>query len=118
MATVTVQIGTEYNINGRLQSDLRPVQFDAEQIAENAYYVGIEGEPPSDSRGVTETLYRAADGRLVVYVERWSRWRDEPNAFELKQANKEDFDVGGEFEALGRIAGLGRPLTLDEALSS
>lgn len=118
MARITVQIGTEYNINGKLQSDLRPVEFDAEQLAEHSYFVALEGEPPSDSRGVVETLYRVPDGRLVVYVERWSRWRDEPNTFALRQVAKEDFEVGGEFEALGRKAGLGRPLTLDEALLS
>jgi hypothetical protein len=117
VARITVQIGAEYNINGRLQSDLRPVEFEAEQLAEHSYFVGVNGELPTESRGAKETLYRVSDGRLVVYVERWSRWQDEPNEFLLKQVSKEDFDVGGVFEALGRRAGLGRPLTLDEALS-
>jgi len=54
----------------------------------------------------------------VVYVEDWSRWQGEPNHYSLCQVTEADLGVGGRFEALGREAGFGRPLTLDEALDA
>ena len=93
-----------------------PLNLKVKYWPNTVIFIGLDGEPPTDSRGAKETLYKATDGRLIVYVEKWSRWLEEPNMFLLKQASKDDFDVGGEFESLGRKAGLGRPLTLDEAL--
>ncbi|MFA5266041.1 MAG: hypothetical protein WC378_19640 [Opitutaceae bacterium] len=67
---------------------------------------------------MTETLYRTADDRLVVYVDDWSRWQGEPDTYSLHEVAQTDLQPGGLFESLGRECGFGRPLTLDEALSA
>jgi hypothetical protein len=50
-------------------------------------------------------------------VEDWSRWQGEPNTYDLLEVTEADLGPNGRFEALGREAGFGRPLTLDEALN-
>ena len=71
----------------------------------------------TSTRGTTQTLYRTADGRLVVHVREWSHWQGEPDVYTLREVTAEDLSVNGRFEALGREAGMGHALTLDEALS-
>lgn len=116
MDTITVFVGTVNTLsNGATQDDRREVHFTGEQLATRKEYGEHKGSL-SDTRGVTETLYRAEDGRLVVHVDDWSRWRGEPNTESLHAITEADLQPGGRFEALGREAGFGRPLTLDEAL--
>ena len=75
METVKLYIGTEQHMrDGRSQDLTRPVEFTAEELAKLTTFGEHRGSP-SDTRGVTETLYRADDGRLLVYVEDWSRWQ-------------------------------------------
>lgn len=117
METITVHIGTLTTLsNGAVQDDRRPVEFVGEELAQRTEY-GLHRGNPTDTRGVTETLYRTEDGRLVVHVEDWSRWQGEPDHHSLVQVTEADLQPGGRFEALGREAGLGRSLTLDEALA-
>ncbi len=115
METITLEVGTVVVGNGFVQDDRQPVEFVGERLARRTVY-GLEKGKPTDTRGVTETLYRTEDGRLVVYVENWSRWQGEASYYHLEQVDKADLDVDGRFEDLGRKAGLGRPLTLDEVL--
>lgn len=112
MATITLQTGSETTIDGRQQDNLRPVTFEGEEVGSRRYYTDERG-----TRGVDETLYRTADGGLVVYVEDWSRWQGETSSYKLVRVQPADLDVGGRFEMLGRACGMARPLTLEEALA-
>ena len=116
MEEIKLNIGIEQHMrDGRLQDLTRPVEFTGEELAELTTFGEHKGSP-SDTRGVTETLYRAEDGRLLVYVAEWSRWQGEANHYTLEQVEESDLETTGRFEALGREADFGRPLTLDEAL--
>lgn len=116
METVVLKVGSAVVVNGRQQDDLRPVEFVGELVASRTEYGYSDRGQLSDTRGVNESLYRTEDGRLVVYVEDWSRWQGEPNYYRLVALTEADLGVGGDYEALGREAGYGRPLTLNEAL--
>ena len=118
MEHITLKIGI-VTATGSVQQDLtRDVEFVGEELARRKVYGYSDrtGEV-TDTRGITETLYRVEDGRLVVYVEEWSHWQGEPNRYHLLEVTEDDLGVNGRFEALGREAGFGRSLTLDEALS-
>jgi len=101
--------------NGAQQDTRRPVTFTGEELGEYQEY-GLERGNLTDTRGTTETLYRAEDGRLIVHSYEWSHWQGEPNTEFLTEVTEEDLRPGGRFEALGAVCGFGRPLTLDEAL--
>jgi len=118
MEHITLRIGTRTATGSVTQDLTRDVEFEGEELARRKEY-GYSDRTGgvTDTRGTTETLYRAADGRLVVYVEEWSHWQGEPNRYHLLEVTEDDLGVNGRFEALGREAGFGRPLTLDEALS-
>lgn len=119
MGTVTVQIGSVVAGNSGQTNDSRcDVTFEAEELSRRTQYGQDRNGGISDSRGVTETLYRCADGRLVVHVGDWSYWQNESNVYTLREVTEADLQPGGEFEQLGCEAGMGRPLTLDEALTA
>jgi hypothetical protein len=111
METIKVSVGTVRSVSARTVDERRPVEFDAELLGD---YSTLTGD--NDTRGVSQTLYQTADGRLIVYVEEWSRWQGEGSHYWLREVTEEDLRPGGEFEALGYESGYGRPLTLDEAL--
>lgn len=114
---IEVFVGTVVAGNsGRTNDTRRPVQFDGEKLASWTLYGSGRDGNLTDTRGVTETLYRTDDGRLVVHVEDWSQWRGEPTTESLHEVTEADLEPGGEFEQLGREAGFGRPLT-DEAVA-
>lgn len=117
MDAIKVQVGSYTVGNGIEQDNTRPVEFEGERLAQRTEYGTGRGGGVSDTRGLTETLYRAADGRYLVHVYDWTKWQGEPNTYTLHGAAPEDLEPGGRWEMLGREAGLGRPLTLDEALS-
>jgi hypothetical protein len=115
---VTVQVGSiETGNSGQTNDSRREVCFEAEELATRKEYGEGRDGRITDSRGTTETLYKCADGRLVVHVNEWSHWQGEPDTSWLREVTTDDLSVNGEFEALGRDAGMGRALTLDEALS-
>lgn len=113
MDQIELEVGSIWTVNGIPQSTLRPVVFTGEKLGSYSRFTGN-----NDSRGITETLYRTEDGRLVVHKKIWSRWQGEPTIYRLREVSEEDLSVGGEFEMLGRECGYGRPLTLDEALQA
>jgi len=119
METITVYVGSVVaGSSGQVNDTRREVQFEGEELAHYTEYgAGREGVGITDTRGVTETLYKTADGRLVVHVDDWSRWQGEPSTESLHQATEADLGPGGRFEALGAKSGFGRALTIDEALS-
>lgn len=118
MKTVKVLVGTIVaGSSGQVNDDQRAVEFEGEFLASHIQYgMGRHGGI-TDSRGVTETLYRTEAGQLVVLVRDWSHWQGEPDCAELREIAEADLAPNGEFERLGREAGMSRPLTLAEALS-
>lgn len=115
----TVYIGTVEALNGgRVQDDRRTVEFIGESLGSRTEY-GYDAKRGNltDTRGVTETLYRTEDGRVVVHVKDWSHWQGEPTTESLHVVTEADLGLGGRFEAIGAVCGFGRPLTLDEALA-
>ena len=118
MDKYTVFVGTLEVLNGgQTQDGRREVAFDGEKVGSITTYGYDTRGNLTDTRGTTETLYRTADGRLVVHVDDWSRWQGEPNTESLHQVTEDDLRPGGRFEDLGAACGYGRPLTLDEALA-
>jgi len=114
----TVYVGSLVGGSGFTQDLRREVVFVGERLATRTEYGHSDRtDAITDTRGTTETLYRTEDGRLVVYIEEWSRWQGEPNEYRLVEVGEADLTPGGRFEALGNEAGLGRPLTLGEALA-
>ena len=115
---IKVWIGSEvHGQSGQYQSDKRPVTFEGEKLAELTTYGNGRNGGITDTRGATQTLYQAADGRLIVHVDAWSKWQGEPSTERLHQVTEDDLGPNGRFESLGREAGYGRDLSLDEALS-
>jgi len=112
MEKINVKVGTRRTLqSGQVDDNSTPVEFEAEELADVTVYDGDD-----DTRGVTWTLYRTTDDRLVVYVEDWTKWQGETSHFTLQEADEEDLEPGGRFERLGSQAGMGRPLTLDEVI--
>ena len=116
---IRLQIGTVERGNAFTQDNTRPVEFVGELVYSRRE-LGYDDRTGrlSDTRGVTESLYKAEDGRLLVYTEDWSRWQGEPSTYSVHQVTVEDLQPGGQYEGLGHEAGYGRPLTLDEALAN
>ncbi|OGO41597.1 MAG: hypothetical protein A2Z04_06735 [Chloroflexi bacterium RBG_16_57_9] len=119
MEKIVLRIGTIVGMSsGHTQDTTREVEFMGEVLSHyTAYDDSNRSGGPTDTRGVSQTLYRAEDGRLIVYVEDWSHWQGEPSHYYLLAVDKDDLGVNGRFEELGRGAGFGRALTLDEALA-
>jgi len=120
MDTITVLVGTLESLNGgRTQDGRREVTFEGERLGSiTTYGYDTKRGNLTDTRGTDETLYRSADGRLVVHVKEWSRWQGEPTIEHLHAVTEKDLQPGGRFDALGNECGYGRPMTLDEALAS
>lgn len=113
MDKVTLRVGSVTSTrSGHVQDNCRPVEFAGELVTSRTTYTG-----DSDTRGITQSLYRTADDRLIVYVEDWSRWQGEPSVYALYEVLEADLQPGGRYQMLGYEAGYGRPLTLDEAVS-
>ena len=118
MDEITVKIGSIVTgSSGQSNDTRRAVKFVGEELASRTKYgTASDGVTISDTRGVTETLYRADDGRLLVHINAWSRWQGEPDVLSLHEVAEADLQPGGHYELLGAKASFGRPLTLDEAL--
>lgn len=118
MDKVTVLVGSVVaGSSGQVNDNTQEVEFEGEELASRTEYGLGRGGGITDSRGVTETLYKTSDGRLVVHVESWSNWQGEPNIYTLHEATEAEMSATGRWAALGAEAGYGRPLTLDEAIS-
>jgi hypothetical protein len=105
-----VLIGECWADRGGFHDARRPVELDGREIA-------AVSECDSDGhRGTEQKLIRLADGRWVVYVAQWSHYQGETSRHRLIEVSAADLDLGGRVERLGQVAGLARPLSLDEAL--
>lgn len=122
MQTVNVVIGSAIVVMGMGADDFAPpevvddrqrVEFEAEIIGQ---YNRLTDEESLDR--LCETLYRTADGRLIVHSADLPTWAtDRRGRWTLREIREADLRPGGRFQALGARCGYGRPLTLDEALA-
>jgi hypothetical protein len=113
MQTIVLAIGSSrHTKSGRLDETLHTVKFTGEKLGQHTHYPG-----QSDDRGLTTTLYRTEDERLIVYAEDWTNWQGETSTYSLYEVQEEDLQPGGRFADVGAVSGYGRPLTLDEALT-
>ena len=114
--TITVHVGTvQTGSSGQTNDNRRVVQFEAQNLGSvTIYAANRDGDGITDTRGVTETLYKTTDGQLVVHADDWSRWQGEPSTESLHEVFEDDLQNGGEYERLGAECGFGAPLTLDE----
>ena len=99
MATYELRVGSVRTIRGRQRDLTRIVQFEGEEVATRTMYRNEER-----TRGVTETLYYATDGRLIVHVENWSKQEEEGTIYSVLEVTGADLQKGGRFEALGQGA--------------
>lgn len=114
---ITVYVGkVQSSTSGLIQDDRRLVEFAGEELATHKQFGTDERGNITNTRGVTQTLYKSDDGRLIVHQDDWSQWQGEPSTETLHEADRADFEPGGRFEGLGAEAGYQRALTLDEGL--
>jgi len=118
MESITLQIGSIIGgSSGQVNDNRRTVKFEGEQLASVTQYGYNERTAGiTDTRGVTETLYKTSDDRLIVHVDDWSRWQGEPNTEQIHEIEEADLRAGGRFEQLGFESGYQDALTLDQAL--
>jgi len=118
MESITVLVGSAVaGSSGQTNDNTQKVEFEAEELASRTEYgLARDGVGITDSRGVTETLYKTSDGRLVVHVKDWTHWQGERDTYTIHEATEDDLSATGRWAALGAEAGYGRPLTLDEAI--
>jgi len=119
LENITVLVGTIQSLSGGQTQDLtREVEFEGEKLGEYREFGYDERRGNlTDTRGVTETLYKTDDDRLVAHIKDWSQWQGEPTTYSLHEVTKDDLVGNGRFARLGREAGMGRPLTLAEVLA-
>lgn len=118
METIKVFVGSVVTGNSGQTNDTRiPVQFEGEKLGELTWYDTHSGGGITDTRGTTDTLYRTADGRLVVHTYEWSHWQGEPDVETLHEVTEADLQPGGDWELLGAECGFEGSLTIDEALA-
>ncbi len=103
MTTIRVTVGTETHVC---------VEFEGEELAQ----VRERVDATDGTRGITETLYRASDGRLILHTHHWTRWAGETSRWTLQAVTVDDLGPDGAYWQLGAAAGFGHALTLDEAL--
>jgi len=117
MEEITVRIGRFMGATG---NTWRQVSFEGEKLGEVITYTYGEDRQGElvGTRGVTQTLYRKSDGRLVVHVSRWVRWRGEPHTETLLEVTLPDLQPGGKFAKLGGICGFASVALCDAPPSS
>jgi hypothetical protein len=76
------------------KSETQPMSFVGEELATSIQYAA------DDTWERKETLYRATDGRLLVYVQ--DRSKTLTSAYSLHEATMADLVVGGRFAGLGQ----------------
>jgi hypothetical protein len=109
METVTIYVGSVLvGSAGGVNDTRQKVQFEGEQLGERlASSIGRSVCGKSDTRGTSETLYRTADGRLLVHIYEWSQHPGDLSVESLHEVSAADLQPGGQYELLGADCGLG-----------
>lgn len=115
--TVYADLVTVLSVDIHLQR--HEVQFEGEMIGDPYRELGRDPLNPgllTETRGEIQTLYRTDKDVLLVHVNTWSCWNEDPVTETLYRLTDETpLLPGGRFEGLGRACGLARPLTWNEA---
>lgn len=101
-------------VSGVTLDTTRKVVFVGERLAEHSI-TGIHEGQITDTRGTKQALYRTSEGRLIVYVVNWTDWVGKPTTYTIQETTRAE--LAEHFPDLADQIGLGRPLTLDEALT-
>jgi len=72
MDRIRVWEGVRRVVNGHDDSNYEWIEFEGEQLGTWTEYVDDR-----DTRGVTYSIYRTAQGTIIVHISRWSRWANE-----------------------------------------
>lgn len=109
METITAREGTVMSGGaGQLTDTRKEVQFEGELLGErieSSTTHSLCGD--ASARGVTETLYKASDGRLLVDVFEWSQRPGDPIRESLREISEADLRAGGSYALLGAECGYG-----------
>jgi len=112
---ITVQDGGSGEEDDSLAMD---VEFKAACIAENEVTFDAPDVPFESYSHSLERLYRTDDARYIIHR---MDFADSSEPLEvwgtLIEVSEEDLGLGGEYRDLGRLAGIDKTLTLDEALA-
>lgn len=109
--TLDLQIGRITVLpNGHLDAEFHTVRITGQILATLEDRTDNE-RPTRQSLIITEET-----GRLLVHEDRQTTWVNEPSLCLLYEISTEDLAPLQEYSALGDKAGLGRNLTIDEAL--
>lgn len=108
MADIEVYIGYV----SETEDNTRVVKFSGEVLGQ------LTASGHNNSRGRDYALYKTGDEpeKLVLHTRIWSHWRGEGNSYTLEEVTRSDLDPMGKYWQIGKHAGFGRPLSLDEAL--
>ena len=110
METITVYIGSVLTgVVGGGTDTRQKVQFEGEQLGE-CLSSGINRTVcgKSETRGTSQTLYRTADGRLLVHVYEWSQQPGDPSVETLHEVSAADLQPSGRYALLGADCGFAR----------
>lgn len=86
-------------MNGVRIERTRHVEFEGQQLAVREEQIDAEG-----TLGFRETLYYTEDERLIVHIESWSKQNGKQTICSMLEVTRNDLQVGGRFEILGRGA--------------
>lgn len=103
-----VYVGRLVPMPDRTVQDWREeVIFEGEKLASRVKHAADwKSNAGFDPYETVETIYRTADGQLLVYVTSWSGWPANPTIESLRELSEVDIQPGGRFHALGALAGL------------
>ncbi len=116
--TVYADLVTVLSTDNHLER--REVEFKGERVGDPYRELGRDPAHPNqyftETRGEIQTLYRTDKDILLVHVQTWSYWNEDPLTETLYRLTDDThLQPGGRFEGLGRACGLARPLTWNEA---
>jgi hypothetical protein len=77
----------------------RYAEIEGLQLAVREEQINAEG-----TLGFREALYYTEDGRLIVHVESWSKQHGDQTICSMLEVKRNDLQIGGRFEILGRGA--------------
>lgn len=109
MDKLTVYVGRVVaGPTGELHDTRQQVEFEGELLGERIEH-GMKRNVcgHAGSEGRTETLYKSADGRLLVHVHQWSEHPGKLSIEELHEISETDLLPGGSFALLGAECGFG-----------
>ena len=92
MEEIRLNVGTVSNVRGE-DDNLEKIKFEGQELATHRNLYGQASS--QDDRGTDYPLYKTKKGKLLLYVESWSRWQNEASNYHNYIFNKiEDLESG------------------------